>query len=102
MNGRRWTDFEVGNRGRHTLARLYRRLPDAELYRSDWLKVYGSVLSAARHVVGIGGAVNRNEGLHSFLRGKLNRLVRRTKGYSKTEGALQDGLRLVWMRHGLI
>ena len=72
MNGRRWTDFEVGNRGRHTLARLYRRLPDAELYRSDWLKVYGSVLSAARHVVGIGGAVNRNEGLHSFLRGKAN------------------------------
>ena len=41
-----------------------------------------------RNVVGKGGAVNRNDGLHSVLRGKLNRLVRRTKGYSKTDGRL--------------
>ena len=33
-------------------------------------------------------AVNRNDGLHSALRGKLSRLARRTKGYSKTDGML--------------
>ena len=32
------------------------------------------------------GEVNRNEWLYSVLRGRLNRLVRRTKGYSKTDG----------------
>ena len=31
---------------------------------------------------------NRNEGLHSALRGKLNSLARRTMGYSKTDGML--------------
>ena len=36
------------------------------------------------HVIGKGGAVNWNEGLHSKLRSKLNRLVRRTKGYTKS------------------
>ena len=35
-------------------------------------------------MIGKGGAVNRNEGLHSKLRSKLNRLVRRTKGYTKS------------------
>ena len=30
------------------------------------------------------GPVNWNEGLHSWLRGKLHRLVRRTKGYTKS------------------
>ena len=44
---------------------------------SEWL-------SRDRHVIGKGGAVNRNEGLHSKLRSKLNRLVRRTKGYTKS------------------
>ena len=36
-----------------------------------------------RHVVGKGLEANRNEGLHSVLRGKLNRLVRRTRGYTR-------------------
>ena len=33
-------------------------------------------------------------GLHSILRGKLNRLVRRAKGYSKTDGMLTLSLML--------
>ena len=109
-DGRRWSDFEVGSRGERTFLRLYDRLPDAELYRSDGLQVYRSWLPADRHRVGKGGAVNWNEepapglnrGLHSFLRGKLNRLGRKPKGYSKREGALRDGLTLVWVCHGLI
>ena len=32
-----------------------------------------------KHRVGKGCAVNRNEGLHPVLRGKLNLIVRRTK-----------------------
>ena len=49
-----------------------------------------------------GGAVKRNEGLHSFRRGKMNRLIRRTKGYSKREGALREALPPAWIRQGLI
>ena len=33
---------------------------------------------------GKGGAVNWNEGLHSWLRSQLNRLVRDTTGYTKS------------------
>ena len=55
-----------------------------------------------KHKVGKGGAVNRNEGLHSALRGKLNRLARRTKGYSKTDGMLPLSLALAWLRLGWI
>ncbi len=42
------------------------------------------------------GAVNWNEGLHSMLRGKLNRLVRRTKGYTKSVDMLVSLLALVF------
>ena len=62
--GRRWADFEVGGRDARTFLRLYGQLP------------------AEPHLAGKGGAVNWNEGLHSFRRGKLNRLGRRPKGYS--------------------
>ena len=51
---------------------------------------------------GKGSDVNRNEGLHSVLRGKLNRLVRRTKGYSKSVEMLSGSLAMVWLREGLI
>ena len=100
-DGSRWADFEVGGRDARTFLRLYGRLPDAERYCTDGYRVY-DWLPVDRHLVGKGGAVNWNEGLHSFLRGKLNRLVRRTKGYSKREGALRAGLALAWVRHGLI
>lgn len=71
--------------------RLLERLPDAE----HAYGVYGA-LPVNKYKVGKGGAVNRNEGLHSTLRGKLNRLARRTKGYSKTDEMLT--LSLAWLK----
>ena len=100
-DGRRWMDFEVGDRGYETFVRLYRRLPEAERYRSDPYQVY-EWLPSERHVVGKGSEVNRNEGLHSMLRSKLNRLVRRTKGYTKSLDMLSGPLCMVWLREGLI
>ena len=48
---------------------------------------------------GQGGAVNRNEGLHSVWRGKWRRLVRRTKGDTKSLAMLVYSLALVcWHR----
>ena len=54
-----------------TFLRLYARLP------------------AGRHVVGKGGAVNWNEGLHSERRTRLNRLGRRTKGCGESRDLLE-------------
>ena len=54
-------------------------------YQMDAYGVY-RWLSANRHKVGKGGAVNHKEGLHSVLRGKLNRLMRQSKGYSACAG----------------
>ena len=48
--------FEVGDHSEATLARLYARLPEAGLYRTDAYGVYG-LLPADRHVVGKGCAV---------------------------------------------
>lgn len=67
--GRRWADFAVANRGRRALERMYRRSPDAELYRSDRLNVCGSVLPADRHAVRKGSEVNLNEGCIRFCGG---------------------------------
>ena len=50
-DGRRWADFEVGGRDARTFLRLYGRLPDAELYRTDGYQVY-DWLSADRHMAG--------------------------------------------------
>ena len=77
-------DFEVGDRSETPLLRLYDRLPEAEQYRSAAYAVYRAWLPPNSHVVGKGGAVNRNEGWHSWLRSQLNRLVRDTKGYTKS------------------
>lgn len=83
-DGRRWADIEVGDRNENTFQRLYTRLPDAELQRNDAYGVYRSWLASGDHVVGKGGTVNWNEGLHSWLRSKLNRPGRGTKGYTKS------------------
>ena len=34
-DGRRWVDFEVGDRSENTFERLYARLPEAQQYCSD-------------------------------------------------------------------
>ena len=93
-DGGRWVDFEVGDRSEATFLRLCERLPEAERYRTDAYQVYGW-LPADRHEVENGSEVNRNEGLHSRLRDKLNRLHRRTKGYSKSMTMLGDSIALV-------
>ena len=100
-DGSRWMDYEVGDRGEETFLRLYKRLPDAKKYRSDDYNVY-KWLPSRRHKVGKGGEVNRNEGLHSVLRSKLNRLVRKTKGYSKSVEMLSASLAMIWVRQGWI
>ena len=65
--------------------RLLERLSDAERYDLDAYGVYGTLpIKKHVHVVGKYGAVNRNGGLHSMLSGKLNRLVRWTKGCAKS------------------
>ena len=94
-DGRRWVDFEVGDRSEGPFLRLYARLPEAGLYRSDAYSVYLGWFPPERHVIGKGGAVNWNEGLHSVWRGKLRRLVRRTKGYTKSIEMLVYSLALV-------
>ena len=100
-DGSRWVDFEVGDRSEETFLRLYARLPEAEKYRSDAYQVY-DWLPANRHVVGKGSEVNWNEGLHSRWRDKLNRLHRKTKGYSKSVPMLRDSIALVTLRLNLI
>ena len=83
-DGSRWADFEAGDRSEGPFLRLHERLPEAGLYRSGAYAVYLGWFPAQRHVAGKGGTVNRNEGLHPVWRGKLNRLMRRTKGYTKS------------------
>ena len=94
-DGSGWMDFEAGGRDECAFMRLLDRLPDAERYETDAYGVYGT-LPVNKHVVGKCGAVNWREGLHSMLRGKLSKLVRRTKGYSKTDGMLTLSLALAW------
>ena len=100
-DGRKWVDFEAGDRSEATFLRLYQRLPEAERCRTDAYQVY-QWLPANRHEVGKGGEVNRNEGLHSRLRDKLIRLHRRTKGYSKSAAMLSDSITLVCVSLKLI
>ena len=38
-DGRRWADFEVGDRSAETFLRLYERLPEAKLYRTGAYQV---------------------------------------------------------------
>ncbi len=100
-DGGRWVDFEVGDRSETTFLDLFDRLPEAQRYVSDAYRVY-EWLPRNRHVAGKGLEDNRIEGLHSVLRDKLNRLHRRTKGYSKGVTMLRDSIALVCLRLGLI
>ena len=58
------------------------------------------VVSPECHKAGKGGPVNWNEGLHSVLRSKLNRLVRRTKGYTKSIETLVYSVALACQQMG--
>ena len=88
----------VGDRREKPFLRLYERLPEAGLYRSDAYPVY-QWFPQDKHKVGKGSEVNWSEGLHSVCRSKLNRLIRRTKGYTKSLEMLVYSLALVfWQR----
>ena len=86
---------EVGGRDEAAFSRLLDRLPDADRRETDSYPVYGW-LPRDRHVIGKGRAVNRNEGLRSKLRSKLNRLTRRAKGYTKSVDTLKHLLAIVF------
>ena len=94
-DGVRWRMYEVGGRDESAFSRLLDRLPGADKYEMDAYPVY-EWLPRDRHAIGKGGAVNWNEGLHSKLRSKLNRLVRRTKGYTKSVEMLKHLLAVVF------
>lgn len=100
-DGRRWMDFEVGDRSEKTFLRLYNRLPEAGRYVSDDYIVY-KWLPDDRHEVGKGREANRNEGENSVLRDKLNRLHRKTKGYGKSEVMLEGSVVLVCLQQAWI
>ena len=94
-------DFEVGGRDTETLLRLLARLPAAAKYIADRYEVY-NWLPPDRHVARKGREINRNEGSHSVLRGKLKRLARRTKGCTKKVEMLSGSLALLWLQQGWI
>ena len=103
--GSRWPALAAvcgGSRNGATLRRLLARLPAAERYCTDPYPVYRALLPAERHHIGKGPETNRNEATHGVLRRKLNRLARRTQGYSKSLAMLVDSLALVWLKQGWI
>ena len=69
-DGRRWVDFEVGDRSEEPFLGLYEGLPEAGLYRSDAYPVY-QWFPRNRHGVGKGSEVNWKEGVPSVWRSKL-------------------------------
>ena len=73
-----------------------------ERYSIDAYGVYGCLFTSKRHRVGKVGAVNKSKGLHSALGGELNGILRRAKGYSKTDGMLTLSIALVWLKLGWI
>ena len=77
------------------------RLLDAERYSSDAYGVYCCLSVNKRRQARL-AQLSRNGGGTLRLRGKLNRLVRRAKGYSKADGMLTMSLALAWLKLGWI
>ena len=99
--GRWWRDFEVGPRDEATLLRLYARLPEAAKYSTDQYGVYNG-LPTNRREAPQGREAHRQEGLHSALWGKLNRLARKAEGYTKVKEMLIGSGALLGIRQGWI
>ena len=87
-DGRRLMDFEVSDRSENTFERRYARFLAAQQYCSDRYALYAGRFPHTAIRSGKGGPLNRNEGLHSVLRSQLHRLMRRTKGHTKSIEAL--------------
>ena len=99
--GRWWRDFEVGPRDEATFLRLYARLPEAVKYSTDQYGVYNG-LPTNRREARQGRETHRQEGLHSALWGKLNRLARKAKGYTKVKEMRIGSGALLGLRQGWI
>ena len=97
-DGSRWVDLAVGDRSENTFLRLYDWLPEAAVYCSDRYAVYRWFPQDRHCGQRRGGELER--GLHSVLRSRLNRLMRRTKGYTKSIGMLVYSPALVRMAGG--
>ena len=48
-DGSRWANFEIGDRSAETYLRLYERLPESELYRTDGYRVYSWLPADGHH-----------------------------------------------------
>ena len=98
--GSLWHGYDVVGSDEAALVKLYERMPDARLHSSDGYDAR-RWLPSDRRKAGKGGGVNKNLG-GSVLRGKLNRLVRKTKRCSKSARILDASLALIWARQGWI
>ena len=99
FDGSQSSDFVIGDRTAETFQKLMDRLPLAETYHTDRYRVYDA-FSRRHRVIGKGGKVNRNEGLHSRLRDSLYRLRRRTKGLTRCLRMLEASISLVAVAKG--
>ena len=76
--------------GRQRSCRVWTGVDEA-----DGRAMYRAWLPADRHQAGKGSAVNWNEDLHSWCRGKLNRMHRRTQEYTNSVAMLSCSLALL-------
>ena len=101
LDGSRSFDFVIGDHKKETFQKLMARLPLAETYHTDAYPVYRE-FSRRHHVVGKGGKVNWNEGIHSRLRDGLYRLRRRTKGPTRSLWMLEASVALIAIVKGFL
>jgi len=84
--------FYVGKRDEDSFIKFFGSLPIAKKYYSDDYKVYWENINEKKLKNGKFKEVNRNEALHSWLRAKNARLIRKTKAYSKSLNMLKYSL----------
>ena len=101
LDGSRSFDFVIGDRKKGTFQKLMAHLPLAETYHTDAYPVYDA-FSRRHRVIGKGGKVNRNEGIHSLLRDSLYRLRRQTKGLTRSLWMLEASVALIAIVKGFL
>ena len=87
-DGRRWADFEVGDRSENTFQQLYARLPEAELYRSDAYAVYQSWLPPGPPCGGQRGRGELERGVAFVVAEQAEPAGAAAKGYTKSVAML--------------
>ena len=98
----RRADFKVGYRDMETFLRLLHRLPKAAAVQERPLRdLQPPAVGSARGGEGERGEPKQNKGLRSKFRVKLNRLVRRTRGYGERLYTLAGPLAIAPLGDGL-